>query len=107
MRVRKPAEGDPQRAERIRDLAWNYTTPADDLASLHAEAEERAREYKERLEQEGDDDQAPPPPGHRPAKPKPSPNRPAGEAAPGRKGRTRRKKGEVPPEQATAGGGDE
>ncbi len=109
MRVRKPEGGDPQRAQRVRDLAWNYTTPADDLASLHAEAEERAREYKEKLEQEGDDDEAPPPPGHQPAKPKPKPshNRPAGEAAPGKKGRTRRRKEGATPEQAPAGGGDE
>ena len=109
LRVRKPEEGDPQRAQRVRDLAWNYTTPADDLASLHAEAEQRAREYKEKLEQEGEDDEAPPSPGYQPAKPKPkpSPNGPAGEAAPGKKGRTRRRKGGAIPEQAPAGGGDE
>ena len=105
MRVRNPEEGEPQR---VRDLAWNYTTPADDLASLHAEAEQRAREFKEKLEQEGEDDETPPHPGHQPAKPKPrpSPNGPAGEAQPGRKGRSRRKEGTTP-EQAPAGGGDE
>ena len=109
MRVRKPETGDPQRARLTRDLAWNYTTPADDLASLHAEAEERAREFKEKLEQQGEDDDAPPPPGNQPAKPKPklSPNCPAGEAKPGKKGRSRRERGGTPPQQAPAGGGDE
>ena len=108
MRVRKPEAGDPQRAQLIRDLAWNYTTPADDLASLHAEAGQRAREFKEKLEQEGEDDEGPPQPGNQPAKPKPkpSPNGPAGEAKPGKKGRSRRK-GETTQDQVPAGGGDE
>ena len=107
MRVRKPEAGDPLRAQLIRDLAWNYTTPADDLASLHAEAEQRAREFKEKLEQQGEDDDDTPAPGHQPAKPKPSPNGPAGEATPGRKGRSRRRSGGTSPDQAPAGGGVE
>ena len=45
--VRKPGDGDPQVAQRIKDLAWAYTTPADALASLDAEAEERVREFRE------------------------------------------------------------
>ena len=109
MRVRKPEAGNPRRAQLVRDLAWNYTTPADDLASLHAGPRSGAREFKEKLEQEGEDDETPPAPGHRPAKPKPrpSPNGPAGEAQPGRKERSRRGRGGTTPEQAPASGGDE
>ena len=105
--VRKPGDGDPQMAQRIKDLAWAYTTPADALASLDAEAEERVREFREKLEDSGDDGSSGSkpvkPPGNSP--PKPSPNA-AGEAAPGGRRRDRRKGGATP-EQTTAAGGDE
>ena len=106
--VRKPGDGDPQMAQRIKDLAWAYTTPADALASLDAEAEERVREFRENLEDSGDDGSSGSkpvkPPGNSP--PKPTPNGAAGEAAPGGRRRDRRKGGATP-EQTTAAGGDE
>ena len=106
--VRKPGDGDPQIAQRIKDLAWAYTTPADALASLDAEAEERVREFRENLEDSGDDGSSGSkpvkPPGNSP--PNPTPNGAAGEAAPGRRRRDRRKGGATP-EQTTAAGGNE
>ena len=101
--VRKPGDGDPQRAERIRDMAWAHTTPADTIAARDAEAEERVREFREKLEPTGEGDAAKPP-GNKP--PRPSPNGIAGEAAPGKRKRTRRKGGSTP-EQSPAGDGSE
>ena len=95
MGVKKPDEGDPQRAERIRDMASLYSTPAETIASQDAEAEWQVREFRDKLEQIEEDDAA-----------KPSAKGPAGEATPGKRRRQRRRS-EGTPEQAAAGGGSE
>ncbi len=49
MAVRKPEDGNPERAERIRADAAAYVTPAGDLAERDARARELAEGYRERL----------------------------------------------------------
>ena len=49
MAVRKPDDGDPERAERIRADAAAYVTPAADLAERDAGARELAERYREGL----------------------------------------------------------
>ncbi len=56
MELRPPQPGDPQVAQRIRDAASAYTTPAEALAKLEAEADLRVRDYRERLDREDEDD---------------------------------------------------
>ena len=49
MAVRKPDDGDPETAERIRADAAAYVTPAADLAERDARVREQAERYRERL----------------------------------------------------------
>ena len=59
--LREPEEGDPGMAERIREDASSYTTPAERIAAREAEAdlrvEEFRRELREILEEEEDEEQ--------------------------------------------------
>ncbi len=68
MELRQPEPGDPRVAQRIRDAASAYTTPAEALARLEAEADQRVQDYRDRLEREDEEDggQAS---GGKPAKP--------------------------------------
>ena len=106
--VRKPRDGDPAVAKRIKDLAAAYTTPVETIADQEVEAEERVRDFREKLEASDDDGE----PGSSPAQPpangprRPSPNGAAGEAAPGRRQRQRRRGGSTP-DQTPAPGGSE
>ena len=68
MELRPPQPGDPQVAQRIRDAASGYTTPAEALAKLEAEADLRVRDYRERLDREDEDDDGQPS-GSRPSQP--------------------------------------
>ena len=92
MRVRKPEEGDPASEERVRAGTVDYTTSADTIASQEAEAERLVKEFREKLEQDEEDDSA-----------RPSANVGAGAAAPGKRRRQRRKGAPTPD---PAGGGD-
>ena len=56
MELRPPEPGDPQIAQRIRDAASAYTTPAEALARLEAEADLRVQDYRDRLEREDEED---------------------------------------------------
>ena len=56
MELRPPEPGDPQIAQRIKDAASAYTTPAEALARLEAEADLRVQDYRDRLEREDEED---------------------------------------------------
>ena len=68
MELRPPDPGDPQVAQRIRDAASAYTTPAEALARLEAEADLRVQDYRDRLEREDEEDSGQAS-GGKPAKP--------------------------------------
>ena len=69
MELRPPEPGDPQVAQRIRDAASAYTTPAEALARLEAEADLRVKDYRDRLEREDDEEDGGQTSGGKPAKP--------------------------------------
>ena len=69
MELRPPEPGDPQVAQRIRDAASAYTTPAEALARLEAEADLRVRDYRERLEREDEEEDDGQPSGTKPSQP--------------------------------------
>ena len=70
MELRPPEPGDPAIAQRIRDAASAYTTPAEDLARLEAEADRRVQDYRDRLEREDEDgDDGGQPAGKKPDQP--------------------------------------
>ena len=103
MKVRKPEDGDPLAAERVRAGAAAYTTPSETVASQDAEAQRLVQEFRDKLEEvEGDGASEHPAPGSA----KPSANGVAGEAAPGKRKRQRRRR-EGTPEPAEAGDGSE
>ena len=68
MELRPPEPGDPEIAQRVRDAASAYTTPAEALARLEAEADLRVRDYRDRLEREDEDDDGQPS-GAKPSQP--------------------------------------
>ena len=103
MRVRKPEDGDPLAAERVRAGTAAYATPAETIASQDAEAQRLVQEFRDKLEEiEGAGASEHPAPGSA----KSSPNGVAGEAAPGKRKRPRRRR-EGTPEPAEAGDGSE
>ena len=103
MKVRKPEEGDPAAAERVLAGAAAYTTPSETIASQDAEAQRLVQEFRDKLEEvENDGASEHPAPGSA----KPSANGVAGEAAPGKRKRQRRRR-EGTPEPAEAGDGSE
>ena len=53
--VRKPDDGDPSVAERVKARAVDYTTSAETLASLDAEAERQVKEFRDRVKQEDEE----------------------------------------------------
>ena len=58
MMVRKPEEGDPAVAVRIREAATAYTLSAQDLEDADADAQKKVRDFKDRaeeLENEGEE----------------------------------------------------
>ena len=56
MEVRKPEEGDPDRAARIRDASSSYVTTADEIAAQQAEARRKVEEYGDGMERLKDGD---------------------------------------------------
>ena len=76
MKVRKPEDGDPLAAERVRAGTSAYATPAETIASQDAEAQRLVQEFRDKLEEaENDGASEHPAPGSA----KPSPNGVAGE----------------------------
>ncbi len=69
MELRPPEPGDPRVAERIRAAADGYTTPAEALARLEAEADLRVKDYREWLEREDDEEDGGTTSGNRPSQP--------------------------------------
>ena len=103
MKVRKPEDGDLAAAERVKAGAAAYATPAETIASQDAEAQRLVQEFRDKLEEvEGDGVPEHPAPGSA----KPSPNGVAGEAAPGKRKRQRRRR-EGTPKPAESGDGSE
>ena len=91
MELRRPEPGDPLVAERVRAAMAGYTTPAETLASLEAEADLRVKDFRDRLEREEEEDSTAGQSGQGKAKP-------PGEAGKGKPKRTRRR-GETGAEQ--------
>ncbi len=69
MELRPPEPGDPDVAQRIKDAGSAYTTPAEALARLEAEADQRVQDYRDRLEREEDDEGGGQTSGGKPVKP--------------------------------------
>ena len=53
--VRKPDDGDPVMAERVKARAVDYTTSAETLAAQDAEAERLVKEFRDRVKQEDEE----------------------------------------------------
>ena len=91
-------------AQRIKDAASAYTTPAEALARLGAEADLRVREYRDRLEREDEEEDGGQTSGGKPAKPAGGPgssgkaNANKGKGKSGRQRTRRRGEGSVRPE---------
>ena len=96
MMVRKPEEGDPSVAERVRQRAADYTVPAETVATQKAEAQERLKKYRERMEQQAENGASGNSGGNGS---RPSGKGGGGENGKGRRNRQRRR-GEETPEQA-------
>ena len=106
MMVRKPEPGDPRVAERVRRHMADYTLPAETVAEQDQDAQERLRQYRERMEQQAGNT-APAPSGGNGAKS--SGQAGSGQNGAGKKDRDRRRqqrrRGEETPEQVPAGDG--
>ncbi len=98
MMVRKPEPGDPEVAERVRQRVTDYTVPAQTVAARDAEAQERVKKHRERMERQ-DGEAEPGDSGGNGA-------RPSGQNGAGKRDRERnRRRGEETPEAAGAGEG--
>ena len=105
MELRPPQPGDPEIAQRIKDAASAYTTPAEALARLEAEADLRVQAYRERLEREDEEEEGGgQTSGGKPVKPAGVPgggkaNNAKGKGKSGRSRTRRRGEGSVRPDQ--------
>ena len=104
MMVRKPEAGDPRVAERVRRRMADYTLPAETVAEQDKDAQERLRQYRERMEQQAGNTTSGPSGGNGA---KLSGQAGSGQNGAGKKDRDRRRqqrrRGEEAPEQSPAG----